>query len=205
MPEKNKTKYYAVRKGRSTGIFMTWKECQASVIHYPNAEYKSFFTREEAEAFLNKTYTVGNTPSEDDLPELHIYVDGSYHIRRHMYGWGVVILTEDGPQTLSGCGDEADYLTARNVAGEIFASLSAMQWALDHGYSRIRIFHDYEGIGKWATGDWKTNTPISIMYAGAVKERYAPHLHITFTKVEAHTGVVYNEMADQLAKEAVGI
>ena len=107
--------------------------------------------------------------------------------------------------TLRGCGNEADYLSARNVAGEIFAALNAMQWAVEHGYSSVRIFHDYEGIGKWATGDWKTNTPISIMYAQTVREIYAPKLHISFCKVEAHTGVTYNELADQLAKAAVGI
>lgn len=203
MPEK-KPKFYAVRKGRTTGILMTWKECQASVIHFPGAEYKSFPTREEAEAFLNKTYMVG-TPSSGTVPELDIYVDGSYHIRKHIYGWGVVLLTGEAQQTLSGWGDEADYLSARNVAGEIFASLNALQWAVDHGYTSVRIFHDYEGIAKWATGDWRTNTPISIMYAAKVREIYAPKLMISFCKVEAHTGVQYNELADRLAKAAVGI
>ena len=204
MPEK-KPKFYAVRKGRTTGILMTWKECQASVIHFPGAEFKSFPTREEAEAFLSKTYALDTASPDTQSPVLDIYVDGSYHIRRHVYGWGVVILSGETPVTLRGSGDEADYLPARNVAGEVFASLHAMQWAVEHGYTSIRIFYDYEGICKWATGDWKTNTPISIMYANAVRETYAPKLHVTFEKVEAHTGVMYNEMADQVAKSAVGL
>ena len=204
MPEK-KQKFYAVRKGRTTGILMTWKECQAATTHYPGAEFKSFPTREEAEAFLNRTCVLGVDTPETDSPVLDIYVDGSYHIRRHIYGWGVVILNGDPPETLCGSGDEADYLMARNVAGEVFASLHAMQWAVEHGYSSIRIFYDYEGICKWATGDWKTNTPISIMYANTVRENYSKKLHVTFEKVEAHTGVRYNELADQVAKSAVGM
>ena len=64
MAGKSKQKYYAVRKGRTTGILLSWAECEASVIHFPGAEYKSFPTREEAEAFLKKTYTVGESPDE---------------------------------------------------------------------------------------------------------------------------------------------
>ena len=39
-------KFYAVRKGRKTGIFTTWDECRAQVHGFPCAEYKSFPTME---------------------------------------------------------------------------------------------------------------------------------------------------------------
>ena len=45
-------KYYAVKKGRSTGIFATWEECKASVNGYSGAQYKSFSTPEEAQRYL---------------------------------------------------------------------------------------------------------------------------------------------------------
>jgi transposase InsO family protein len=48
-------KFYAVRVGRSTGIFLTWGECQDSVNGYRAAEFKSFKTRREAEAYLGVT------------------------------------------------------------------------------------------------------------------------------------------------------
>lgn len=41
-------KFYAVRKGRKTGIFTTWDECRAQVHGFPCAEYKSFPTMEGA-------------------------------------------------------------------------------------------------------------------------------------------------------------
>ena len=34
-------------------------------------------------------------------------------------------------------------------------------------------------------------------------EEWSRSIKITFRKVEAHTGVTYNEMADKLAKEAI--
>lgn len=45
-------KYYAVKKGKTTGIFQTWEECRASVEGFSGAEYKGFAGLEEAEAYL---------------------------------------------------------------------------------------------------------------------------------------------------------
>ena len=45
-------KFYAVRKGRKTGIFTTWDECRAQVHGFPCAEYKSFLTMEGAKGFM---------------------------------------------------------------------------------------------------------------------------------------------------------
>ena len=45
-------KYYAVKNGRKKGIFLTWDECKESVDGYPSATFKSFKTKEDAEAYL---------------------------------------------------------------------------------------------------------------------------------------------------------
>lgn len=45
-------KYYAVKKGRKTGIFRDWESCRASIEGYPGAEYKGFLRLEEGEAYL---------------------------------------------------------------------------------------------------------------------------------------------------------
>ncbi|MGR5971013.1 ribonuclease H1 domain-containing protein [Bacillus paranthracis] len=37
-----KKKVYAVRKGRKTGIFYSWKECETHVKGYSGAQYRSF-------------------------------------------------------------------------------------------------------------------------------------------------------------------
>ena len=38
-------KFYAVRKGKKTGIYTTWDECKEQVDGYPKAEYKGFKTK----------------------------------------------------------------------------------------------------------------------------------------------------------------
>ena len=50
-----KKKFYAVKQGRKTGMFLTWDDCKKQVMGYPGAIYKSFGTREEAEAYLGVT------------------------------------------------------------------------------------------------------------------------------------------------------
>lgn len=48
-------KYYAVKKGKTTGIFKSWAECRDSVDGYSGAEYKGFMLLEEAEAYMKGT------------------------------------------------------------------------------------------------------------------------------------------------------
>ena len=48
MDDLAKTKFYAVKKGRQTGIFLTWAQCQEQVKGYPGAIFKSFPTKEDA-------------------------------------------------------------------------------------------------------------------------------------------------------------
>ena len=68
-------KYYAVRKGKETGIFRTWTECKTSVYGYSGAEYKGFALLEEAEAYLkngkeSKSKVSAESNSKDNFHEL---------------------------------------------------------------------------------------------------------------------------------------
>jgi ribonuclease HI len=45
------TKYYAVRAGKTPGVYMTWKECQEQTTGFKGASYKSFTSRQDAEDF----------------------------------------------------------------------------------------------------------------------------------------------------------
>ncbi|MGE4533629.1 ribonuclease H family protein [Halomonas sp.] len=47
-------KFYVVWVGRQTGIFTTWEECSRQVKGYPKARFKSFPSREAAEAAFSK-------------------------------------------------------------------------------------------------------------------------------------------------------
>ncbi|KAL4370440.1 hypothetical protein AHAS_Ahas06G0066000 [Arachis hypogaea] len=56
--------YYAVRKGKSPGIYTTWKECEQQVVGFRNNEYKGFRVLEEAQSWLRE----GGIMLHEDLP-----------------------------------------------------------------------------------------------------------------------------------------
>ena len=84
-------KFYAVKNGKVPGIYSTWEACKKQVAGFSGAEYKSFTTKEEAEAFIK------DQPKTIDQPGLIAYVDGSYNIKTKEYGYGCVLL--DSPDT----------------------------------------------------------------------------------------------------------
>ena len=43
-----KNNYYAVRVGKTPGIYKTWEECKAQVIGYKGAIYKGFAEKQDA-------------------------------------------------------------------------------------------------------------------------------------------------------------
>ena len=47
-----KSKYYAVKKGKKTGIFRSWDECKQQTQKYKGAIFKSFKTLSEAQTFM---------------------------------------------------------------------------------------------------------------------------------------------------------
>ena len=202
------TKYYAVRAGRSTGVFLTWAECQKQVTGFPGAVFKSFTTIEEAEAFVKGEATAIKESSTELLKvepgALVAYVDGSYNVENNQFSYGMVLL--DGEQELKfqQFFIDEELASMRNVAGEIKGAEAAMRYAVEQGFGKLYIYHDYEGIAKWCQGAWKTNkegTKAYKAYFDSIRDK----LQVVFVKVAAHTGDKYNEMADKLAKEALGI
>ena len=53
MAKKTKQKYYVVWKGVQPGIYNTWMDCKLQVKGYEGAIYKSFESRQEAEAAVS--------------------------------------------------------------------------------------------------------------------------------------------------------
>ncbi|KAG6874387.1 hypothetical protein C0995_015123 [Termitomyces sp. Mi166 len=56
MPKASKgQKFYAVQKGRQTGVFLTWEDCEKQTKGYPGAKYQGFTNAADAEAFVSGT------------------------------------------------------------------------------------------------------------------------------------------------------
>ncbi len=71
-----KKKYYVVWQGNTPGIYERWEECQKQVIGVAGAQYKSFESREAAEAAFQRPYAeVKGQPSAGTKKECMVGVD----------------------------------------------------------------------------------------------------------------------------------
>ena len=150
-------KYYAVKKGRSTGIFATWEECKASVNGYSGAQYKSFSTPEEAQRYLK-----GDQAPPSECPEEECctaYVDGSFDQSKKAYSYGCILLYQGERTELSRAFQGGEDITMRNVAGELEGAMAAMDFCEKRNIRILHLYYDYQGIESWATGEWKRNKP----------------------------------------------
>ena len=196
-------KYYAVRKGRKTGVFETWNECKAAVSGFSGAAYKSFTNREEAMDFVTADSKVDEDRDEKQS-EAFAYVDGSYDDTTKSYSYGMVMMVKDDELHFNKKFEKDDMSDMRNVAGEIQGSMAAMQYCLDNKIKSISIFYDYEGIEKWCNGDWKAKKEGTQKYVEFYKNA-SKYVDVDFIKVKGHSGDKYNDMADELAKKALGL
>ncbi|XP_062428979.1 ribonuclease H1 [Rhea pennata] len=59
--------FYAVRRGRRTGVYRTWAECQEQVHKFPSASFKKFATEKDAWAFVG----AGPAAQQPEAAETH--------------------------------------------------------------------------------------------------------------------------------------
>lgn len=167
--------------------------------------------KEEAQLFVNCEYTKQNEESKKfsvvgvELPNTpYAFVDGSFNPDTGVYGYGGFLCVGDKKYPLMGAGCKSDMASMRNVAGEISGAMAAVKKAEELGIREITMFYDYKGIEQWATGSWKTNKSATQEYANFMSPDNRKVV-IQFQHVKGHTGVEGNELADVMAKTAVGI
>ena len=221
-----KKKYYAVKIGIKPGIYETWAECELQIKGVRGGKYKAFNSLLEAEKYINSvdesnkqemdlrneaTVEEINEQVEEELKKLGdneviAFVDGSYSSDAGKSGFGVIIIDEKGVETSLYKAFTAtldpQFVESHNVAAEIEGVKEAIMWAIQYKKTKIKIYHDYEGIGKWANGSWKAKKDITKQYVNFIDTKKAL-INMDFCKVPAHSGVKYNEMADSLAKKSL--
>lgn len=198
-------KYYAVKAGKKTGIFLTWPECQAAISGFSNPVYKSFLTKAEAVFYLNgKDYW--QTVAEKDLKGGYLvaFTDGSFLKNGTKFGYGVHLILPGGlKKNISGSSDNKYFLATNNVAGEVFAVITALEFAKSNNFTKIKIYHDYIGIAKWVSSEWKTGSNIARYFVNFYNSVKKDFTEIEFIKISSHSNISYNDIADQLAKSAL--
>lgn len=140
-----------------------------------------------------------NTNNANKNP-YRIYTDGSMS-SDGIITWAFAVINDVGiVHEASGVVPMHTYDESRNVAGEVYAVCQALDWADKNHHVNVAIYHDYNGISKWATGEWRALKPISkyLQHQLSLHE----HLNITWVKVDAHSGDVGNELVDALCTSA---
>ena len=204
--------YYAVKVGNETGIFDNWDDCSKQVYRFSGAIYKKFDTLEEAESYMNVHEALFSEryDSEEEVMEsladgeAFAYVDGSNLGDGSKFSWGIVLFTNEGKVNISGQSDDERFTPHRNVSGELFASVNATDYAIKQGLNKIIICHDFSGIRHWALGEWDTESNLAKAYK-AFYQKAMKSIDVQFVKADGHTGDKFNEEADVLAKEALGL
>lgn len=208
-------KIYAIKEGFDSKlnqrvenkIVRTWTECLTYVKGVKGAKYKSFESLEEAKLYLNDTNKLLKK-GRDTYPEdcLHVYVDGSYNSSSQKYSYGVVAVRNNIVEYIeNGASNDTSKSNIRQIAGELEGAIKGVKYALSKGDKKIVLFHDYEGIFHHATGSWDRKDTSSQQYYEEMKKLMNEGIEVIFVKVDSHTGELFNELADEKCKEALGI
>ncbi len=162
-----KPKYYVVWKGRKTGIFDTWAECEAQVKGYPGARYQSFDTRAQA----SQAFAAGAPPARhaarEHLPKMERYAAPAQKsgARRPSKKGGPILLSISVDAACSGNPGPLEYRAVNtetgqelfhagpfqngtNNVGEFLAIVGALQLCAEERWS-FPIYSDSENARLW--------------------------------------------------------
>lgn len=132
----------------------------------------------------------------------YVYIDGSYNSETNTWGYGGFLDVNGRRYPMIGQGKDVSKL--RNVYGEIMGCMTAVKQAQSLGIKQLVIYYDYNGIEGWAVQNWKAKNNYTKAYKDFITNA-CKKIKITFKKITSHTGVIGNEIADIMAKFAVGI
>ena len=206
-----KKKYYAVRKGKQTGIFDQWfgpNGAQVNVTGFPGAEFKSFPTRAEAEKYLRPTAEAHTAEEAIETKRTTVFTDGGAVGNPGPGGYGVVILFPDG-QRRELCGG---YKWTTNNRMELMGCIAALE-ALPgqepivlHSDSRYLVDAVNKGwVRAWQKRGWKKANGEPALNIDLWKRLLVliDKRSVTLKWVKGHAGNVWNERCDQLVHEAI--
>lgn len=208
------SKIYAIKYGYDkenekeihNGLVDTWQECQRLVKGVNGARFKSFLTLKEAREYLEQTDVYLKSEKKYPTDCLAVYVDGSYNAGTEEFSYAAIPVEDECiiKDIISGKGKLVGVKNVRQIAGELYAALMAVDYAISKGHKKVVIVHDYIGICYHATGVWERNEASSIAYFKEMQQRMR-QIEIIFVKVDGHSGDLFNNLADEIAKSELEI
>ncbi|XP_073905191.1 ribonuclease H1 isoform X2 [Castor canadensis] len=221
--------FYAVRRGRRTGVFLTWNECRAQVDRFPAARFKKFATEDEAWAFVRSSGSSDGSEGQKNTCVPESQVKASKRFREPLDEGDYVVVYTDGccssngrRRARAGIGvywgpghplNVGIRLPGRqtNQRAEIHAACKAIEQAKTQNISKLVLYTDsmftINGITNWVQGwkknGWRTSTGKEVINKEdfVELEKLTQGMDIQWMHIPGHSGFVGNEEADRLARE----
>ncbi len=198
-------------KGESSVIcpFCQQNNINNKCIHFLKKWESPYVLHSSKEKLCQDVYYFTNKINEEARPiennqplfsdtKITAYSLSSY--TENMVNYSVVLVSEDKiVHTIKGSSQK--YIEMRNIAGELFAAGTAIQWAVDNGYGEITVCYDYTGIAAWANNKWQATQPGTINYKRFI-DSLKDKININFVKADK-SSKYYSYVADMLKKLAV--
>ena len=216
-------KFYAVKRGRKTGIFTVWPECSAQVQGFQGAVYKGFMTEAEARDWLAgasdssapRAAKSGTAAKKSSAPPDEEPVDADYIIHTDgsclrnpggAGGWAAVIETVATGAVREYSGGDPE---TTNNRMELTAALEAMN-AVPAG-ARIALYTDSQYLKNaftkfwlpaWKKRGWKKadGEPVLNQDLWMPLDAAFAARRVQFHWVKGHAGNPRNERCDELAR-----
>lgn len=217
-------RYYAVRHGRTPGIYRTWDECKAQVDGFKGPSYKKFNNYDDAYNFVRgcSSGLSARTSQSAQVHQLHssaleIYTDGACFNNGYpnaQAGIGVFFGPRN-PRNISAplpvnLVQPGEYPT--NQLAELYAIARAMETCLAEEALRTKPIVLYTDskysincltrwIPTWEKNCWilTNGKPVKHRALLQVMKMQVENLNIVFRHVPGHANIDGNEQADALA------
>jgi len=219
-----KKKYYAVARGRRTGIYLSWfgvDGAEKQIKGYPGALFRGFPTRKEAEDWLQapteNRYSKGKRGQAKTSPEealvapaardIVIYTDGSSLNNPGPGGYGVVIIEKDAKRRELSEG----FRHTTNNRMEMLACIVGLRQFKKK--VAVSLYSDSKYVINGITKGWARNWRARGWLKSDGKKALNPDLweiflelcefhDVHFQWVKGHAGNPENERCDELANQA---
>lgn len=221
--------YYAVRKGKVPGVYVSWDEAKKQIEGFRGAKYKKFNTAKEAHAFMKdeqpelKQQTIESffkpegDPQESDK-SLIVFTDGSCTAngRRGAKAGYAVVWPYHREYDYGSPLDPSEMQT--NNRGEYTALIHALRQAdeLDPTKKKTLIVYTDSQLlinsvsvwmSNWKRNDWKKSDGETVANLDLLKilDAASAERSIAFRHVKAHTKAQtwqarHNDLVDKLAR-----
>lgn len=142
--------------------------------------------------------------------KVDLYVDGSFYNSQSDRTYGGFVVVNGDTNDIISCRRVTTYnphfVKMRNAGGEVIAAMCGLADAysvcIHNNCNIVEIFYDYRGIADFVTGVYNAKQEGMKAYTTFVRllmHKYSG-VKLRFTKVKAHSNVLYNELADRVAK-----